>query len=123
MIDFETMPVGTTFYSVNKKYNPQRKRIEFADDEGVVWHRYDKPIVEYELRKYVLTGKLRKVVEGNWPDDGEIEPEYMVDSGSGETYFYIHKDENYFLDEREARVELDRLVLELGKDETYTGYA
>lgn len=91
MIDFETLPIGTVFYRVYKKGNGfTRNKITFTDEDGNVWHRYDKPAFEYVIKEYELVGRLKKILEGNWHNnpDWELETEYVTRTKEdGITYF------------------------------------
>jgi len=109
-VDFETMPIGTTFYHVTKRYNLSNNRLTMTDEHGNVWYRYDKPQVEYLAFEYELTGRLNKIVDGYWSADSETETEYQAKSYLGKIHeFYPETDDVYFLDGKEAESEAERL--------------
>ena len=105
MIDFETLPIDTVFYTVKRVNNSlKRKRFEFTDNDGHVWHRYDLPIWDVEVRQHKLVARMRKHVEGIWcvnPEDAETE--YLVEYSNGTTdYFYPDSPSQYFLNKDDA---------------------
>jgi hypothetical protein len=117
---FDTMPIGTKFYYVYKKYNTSaRNKITVIDADGIEWHRYIKPQVEYVVNEYTLVGRLKKVLEGKWTYDSELDTEYLVDNGEKVHDFYFDDDEKYYLNRDEAVAEAERLNKELKENERY----
>lgn len=118
MIDFETLPIGTFFYCVQKVNNSfHRTRLEFVDSEGHTWHRYNLPTWSVEVRRHQLVARIRKIVEGNWSEcEEDKETEYLVEYSNGKTdYFYIdNSNDQYFLDHEDAQAaaEILRKTLE-----------
>ena len=120
-IDFETLPLDTVFYHVSKKCNAfnTRKKHTFVDNDGNVWHRYDKPTFEYEVRKYKLIGRLKKVLEGRWNTEYELETEYLIDTlSNGVEDFFPDEKHFYTLDLAEAEAMAEKKNKELNKEET-----
>lgn len=103
-INFETLPIDTSFYHVRKKFNSfTANRYTFVDENGNTWHRYDKPPSEYVVLEYKLLGRLKKVLEGKWNTDYELDIEYLIDTqSSGCEDFFPDVNEFYTLDRSEA---------------------
>jgi len=93
MIDIKNMKFGDKVYIVKQINNVfNRNRIEMLDDDGNVWHRYDKPNFEYEIEELEYCGLARCIEQGEvrfdeerldtyhfrYPD-GSIYPEYAED--------------------------------------------
>ena len=119
MIDFETLPIYTVFYHVYKKCNSFTKnRYTFVDEEGNTWHRYDKPVFEYVVREYKLIGRLKKVLEGDWNTEYELDTEYLVDNSLCGVWDEFFPDENafYTLDRSEAEAMAEQKNKELNDE-------
>jgi hypothetical protein len=119
MIDFETLPIYTVFYHVRKKCNSfnTNKKHTFVDEEGNTWHRYDKPVFEYVVREYKLLGRLKKVLEGQWDTEYELETEYVIDTqSSGVEDFFPDENEFYTLDRSEAEAMAEQKNKELNDE-------
>jgi hypothetical protein len=121
MIDFETLPINTVFYHVRKKCNAfnTNKKHTFVDEEGNTWHRYDKPVFEYVVLEYKLIGRLKKVLEGQWNAQYELDTEYLIDmQSSGVEDFFPDEKEFYTLDRSEAEAMAEQKNKELNGEET-----
>lgn len=72
-----------------------RKRIEYVDAQGVVWHRYDKPKQSYGIKLYRIVG--RSVVITTWVDSPlEVDiPEDLYYLENGEEVAVNDVDNNY----------------------------
>lgn len=119
MIDFETLPIGTVFYYLRKKGNTFTKnRYTFVDEEGNTWHRYDKPVYEYVIHEYKLIGRLKKVLEGVWDTQYDLDTEYKIDTQSiGVEDFFPDENKFYTLDRAEAEAMAEQKNKKLNREE------
>lgn len=121
MVDFETLPINTIFYRVRKKCNHfiTNKRYTFVDEDGNTWHRYDKPVFEYVVFEHMLIGRLKKVLEGVWETQFELDTEYLInDESIGVQDFFPDEKDFYTLDRAEAEAMAEQKNKELNEEET-----
>lgn len=66
--------IGDKFWRVNKQFNRNTgaaKKIKMVDADGVEWYRYDKDVVEFDLKHVEIVGRFHVVIEGHsiWNDE------------------------------------------------------
>lgn len=105
MINVSSMKIGDKLYRIDTQRNGlTRQKIEFTDADGNIWHRYDRPLIEFIVEEVVYVGKAELIVQG------EIDPD-IADQFSGPQYYFkfenddiweLEPNEDWFLSRDEA---------------------
>ena len=114
MIEVSTIRLNDVVYKVNEHNQYfNRKKIRMTDENGVEWHRYDRPILNYTVDEYQLEGIVSVAVIGKVQHPDSYEDEYhFVNIETGKQY-EVSPDDEFWASAFYNRAEAERVAAQL----------